>query len=137
MGELKTKPTDESVEAFLEAIPDERKRQDSREIARLMEEISDEPPVLWGSIVGFGSEHYVYASGHSGDWPPIAFAPRKAAITLYLSGSLEERQETLSRLGKHTTGKGCIYIKRLSDVDATVLRELIETAHRERPKNKS
>lgn len=67
MGELKTKPTDESVEAFLEAIPDERKRQDSREITRLMEEISGEPPVLWGSIVGFGSEHYVYASGHSSD----------------------------------------------------------------------
>jgi hypothetical protein len=132
MGELKTKPTDESVEAFLDAIPDDRKRQDSREIARLMEEITGEPPVLWGSIVGFGNEHYVYASGHSGDWPPISFAPRKSAITLYLSGNLDDRREILSRLGKHTTGKGCIYIKRLSDVDPAVLRKLIETASSKR-----
>ncbi|MBX6722385.1 MAG: DUF1801 domain-containing protein [Dactylosporangium sp.] len=130
MSEPKTKPTDRSVEDFFEAIPDERKRQDCRELARLMAEITGEPPVLWGSsIVGFGSEHYVYDSGHAGTWPPVSFAPRKSAIALYLRGSLDDRREQLARLGKHSTGKSCIYIKRLGDVDVSVLRELIETAY--------
>ncbi|MCC6790213.1 MAG: DUF1801 domain-containing protein [Thermomicrobiales bacterium] len=131
MGELKTKPTDASVDAFIDAISDERKRADSRELVRLMSEVTGQPPVMWGSIIGFGSQHYRYASGQSGDWPPVAFAPRKAAISLhlYMNGDLAKRDEILTRLGRHTTGKGCIYIKRLSDVDPAALRELIEWSH--------
>jgi hypothetical protein len=131
MSELKTKPTEESVDAFIDALPDERKRADSRELVRLMSEVTGQPPVMWGSIIGFGTQHYVYESGRSGDWPPVAFSPRKAANSLYLSmnGDLSKREEILSRLGKHTTGKGCIYVKKLSDVDPAVLRELIEWAH--------
>ena len=91
-----------------------------------MERISGEPPTLWGpSIIGFGSAHYVYESGREGDMPRIAFSPRKGALTSYLSCDGEKRADLLARLGKHKTGKGCLYVNKLSDVDAGVLEELI------------
>ena len=129
MAELKTKPTDASVEAFLQGIADERKRQDSFTLLQMMGEVTGAAPRLWGSsIVGFGDYHYAYASGREGDWFVAGFAPRKEALTLYLMGGLEPHAELLARLGKHKVGKGCVYIKRLQDVDTGVLRSLIAAA---------
>ena len=91
-----------------------------------MEEVTGEKAVMWGdSIVGFGTYHYVYASGREGDWPVTGFAPRKQALTLYIMSGFDQYDELLARLGKHSTGKSCLYIKRLSDVDVDVLRELV------------
>ena len=126
MAELKTKPTDVNVEHFLAAVPDERKRQDARVLLTLMQELTGEAPRMWGpSIVGFGSYHYVYESGREGDWMRTGFSPRKTALTLYLMGGVGRYAELLSQLGKHKTGKSCLYIKRLSDVDMDILRQLI------------
>jgi len=127
-----TRPTDADVEAFLASIPDEQRRADARQVCALMQEVTGEPPVLWGSsIVGFGSYHYRYASGHEGDAPLVGFAPRKQQLVLYLIGGFESRhQATLARLGSYTTGKGCLYLKRLADVDQDALRELIDRSVR-------
>jgi hypothetical protein len=126
MAELKTKPNDASVEAFLDAVPDERKRSDSYTILELMKRVTGEEPKLWGgSIVGFGSYHYTYASGHSGDAPISGFSPRKQNLALYIMAGFEQYDELLARLGKHSTGKSCLYIKRLDDVDLAVLEELV------------
>lgn len=126
MAELKTKKTTASVEDFLNAIPDAQRREDCFVLAALMQEATQSPPSMWGeSIVGFGSYHYKYASGREGDWFVVGFAPRKQDLTLYLMGGLEQREALLSRLGKHKTGKGCLYVKRLTDVDMVVLRELV------------
>ena len=122
----KTRPTDTDVVAFLDAVPDERRRADAETVCRLMQEVSGEPPVMWGaSMVGFGSVHLRYATGRELDWPVVAFSPRKAATTVYLMDGFEERADLLARLGRHTIGKSCLYLKRLSDVDLDVLRELI------------
>ena len=122
----KTRPTDIDVVAFLDAVPDERRRADAETVCRLMQEVSGEPPVMWGaSMVGFGSVHLRYATGRELDWPVVAFSPRKAATTVYLMDGFEERADLLARLGRHTIGKSCLYLKRLSDVDLDVLRELI------------
>ncbi|MGH2583789.1 MAG: DUF1801 domain-containing protein, partial [Dehalococcoidia bacterium] len=112
--------------------PDERRRADARQVCALMQEVTGEPPVLWGSsIVGFGSYHCRYASGHEGDAPLVGFAPRTQQLVLYLIGGFEDRhQATLARLGPHTTGKGCLYLKRLVDVDQDALRELIDRSVR-------
>ena len=132
MSELKTKPTETPAAAVIAALPDERRRQDAEAILALMQGVTGQPPVVWGSgIIGFGIQHYAYASGHSGDWPPISFSPRKTAFTIYLIGGLDPHEERLARLGKYTRGKGCLYIKRLSDVDPAVLREIVEAAHQE------
>jgi hypothetical protein len=126
MTELKTKPTDASVEAFLHSVPDQRKRQDSYAILQMMAEVTGESPKLWGSsIVGFGNYHYVYASGREGDWFLAGFSPRKQNLTLYIVDGLEPHAELLARLGKYKTGKGCLYINKLQDVDQEVLRSLI------------
>ncbi len=126
MAAAKTMPTDASVEDYLNSVPDEAKRQDSFALLELMEEVTGEKAVMWGdSIVGFGTYHYVYASGREGDWPVTGFAPRKQALTLYIMAGFDQYDELLSRLGKHRTGKSCLYIKRLSDVDVDVLRELV------------
>jgi hypothetical protein len=131
MSDQKTKPTPVSVEDFLAALPDERKRADSIQICKMMTEITGEPPVIWGpSIVGFGSYHYVYASGHSGDAPLTGFSPRKANLTIYIMGGFDQYESLLSRLGKHSVGKSCLYIKRLDDVDRDVLRDLIDRSYR-------
>ena len=126
MAAAKTVPTDASVEDYLNSVPDEAKRQDSFALLELMEEVTGEKAVMWGdSIVGFGNYHYVYASGREGDWPVTGFAPRKQALTLYIMAGFDQYDELLARLGKHSTGKSCLYIKRLSDVDVDVLRELV------------
>ena len=127
MSDLKTKPTAASVSAFINAIDDERKREDARAVAAMMAEITDAPPKMWGSsIVGFGSYHYRYASGREGDFMETGFSPRKRALTLYIMAGFSDYEGLLARLGKFSTGKSCLYIKRLADVDETVLRELVE-----------
>ena len=128
MGELKTKPTNASVEKFLNQISDEARREDGFQIAKMMEQITGEEPKMWGaSLVGFGSYHYKYASGQEGDWPLTAFSPRKQDLTLYLSlCGYGQYAELMDQLGKHKTGKSCLYIKRLSDVHVPTLKKLIK-----------
>ena len=127
MSALKTKPTAASVSAFINAIDDERKREDARAVAAMMAEVTGASPKMWGSsIVGFGSYHYRYASGREGDFMETGFSPRKRALTLYIMAGFSDYEGLLARLGKFSTGKSCLYIKRLADVDETVLRELIE-----------
>ncbi len=127
MAEAKTQPTQASVAAFLAAIPDAERRKDCRLVAKLMQEATGAKPVLWGtSIVGFGTYRYKYASGREGDWPVTAFSPRKNDLTLYIMPGFEDDAGLLARLGKHKTGKSCLYLKRLSDVDLAVLQVIIE-----------
>lgn len=129
MSENKTRPTNDDVLAFLNAVEPEKKREDSFEILRLMEDVVGEPPVMWGeSIVGFGSYHYKYASGREGDWMLVGFSPRKQAITLYLSYGYENFEDLMGKLGKYKTGKACLYVKKVEDVDMDVLRELVKRA---------
>jgi len=126
MAELKTKPTNASVEKFFNQITDEVRREDCFKVAKMMEEITGEKPKMWGpSIVGFGSYHYKYASGREGDWPIAAFSPRKQDLTIYILPGLAEQAELLQQLGKHRTAKSCLYIKRLSDIDVPTLKKLI------------
>ena len=129
MAENKTKENDASVADFLNAVPDEDKRADAWRVLRLMEEETGEPPRMWGdSIVGFGRYHYKYASGREGDMPLIGFSPRKASLSLYVLTGSDQQEALLARLGKHTIGKSCLYIKRLSDVDEAALRELMRAS---------
>lgn len=126
MAELKTKQTGASVEDFLNTIKDEETRQDCFEIAKMMKQVTRAEPKMWGtSIVGFGSRHLKYASGRELDWMLTGFSPRKANITLYILGGFEKQADLLKKLGKYTTGKGCLYIKKLKDIDAKVLKELV------------
>ena len=126
MAENKTKPTEISVAGFIEAITDETKRADAKALVKLMQSASGEKPKMWGpSIIGFGSVHYKYGSGREGDMPVIAFSPRKAASVLYGAIGFDGAEKLLAKLGKHTTGKGCLYIKKLSDVDQKVLETLV------------
>jgi len=129
-----THPTDASVEAFLAQVPDERRRQDARRLCAMMQEITSEPPAMWGtSIVGFGAYHYRYASGHEGDAPLASFSPRSQHLAIYLIGEFEDRyQSVLARLGPYRAGKGCLYLKRLDGVDVDALRELIDRSVRVR-----
>jgi hypothetical protein len=127
MAELKTKQTEASVEDFLGKIEDEKARKDSEKISKLMHKISSEPPKMWGdSIIGFGNRHIKSASWREVDWLEIGFSPRKQNLTLYLNIGEGWDEDLLPKLGKHKLGKGCLYFKRLSDVDETVLAALIE-----------
>ena len=128
MAELKTKKTEVSVESFLNGVADAQKRADAYQLVELMTEITGETPKMWGpSIVGFGEYHYVYESGHEGDCCLAGFSPRSSALVLYFMAGLEERFPALvKKLGKVKTSKGCLYIKKLADVDLAVLREIIE-----------
>ena len=127
MTEPKTKPTEHSVEDFLNAIPDEQKRADAFAIVKVMKQVTRLEPTMWGgSIVGFGRYHYKYASGHEGDSCLVGFSPRKQNFTLYLMLGLADNSELLDKLGKHKTGKGCLYINKLADVDVPTLKELIK-----------
>ncbi len=127
MAELKTKPTEENVESFLNGISDEKKRQDSLVILELFKKITQKEPRMWGSsIVGFGHYHYHYDSGREGDWFVTGFSPRKDAITLYLVYGLERFDDLMSKLGKYKTGKACLYIKKVEDINLDVLSELIK-----------
>jgi hypothetical protein len=124
MAENKTTRTDDSVEDFLASVPEPR-QSDAREVAALLTEVTGLPAALWGpSIVGYGQRHLVYESGRELDWFEIGFSPRKASTTLYLTEGFDGYDELLGRLGKHTSGKSCLYIKRLDDVDRDVLKEL-------------
>lgn len=129
MVESKTKPNEVSVTGFLEAVGDEGRRADAKALLKLMQNATKEKPKMWGpAIVGFGSYHYKYESGREGDAPLVGFSPRKAALVLYGLGSLsalDPADPLRTRLGKHTTGKGCVYIKKLADVDAKVLESVI------------
>ncbi|MDX1934880.1 MAG: DUF1801 domain-containing protein [Capsulimonadales bacterium] len=126
MAETKTKPTEHSVDEFLAAITDESRRRDAETIVELLRDRTGEPPVLWGSnLIGFGAYRYRYASGHSGETFLAGFAPRENRLTLYLGGSLEDQGDLLARLGRHRRGKSCLHLRRLSDVDRSVLLELI------------
>ena len=126
--------TDASPERFLAGVPDEQRRGDARQLCTLMQEITGEPPAVWGtSIIGFGTYHYRYASGHEGDAPLAGFAPRRQHLVIYLVGEFENRhQSVLARLGPYQSGKGCLYIRRLDDVDHGALRELIDRSVRVR-----
>jgi hypothetical protein len=126
MAEIKTKATTASVEAFLQGIKDEKKREDCYQILKIMKKATKAKPKMWGtSIIGFGDFHYVYASGREGDWFVTGFSPRAQNLTLYAAGGFD--QQLLKKLGKHKTGKGCLYINKLEDVDPKVLSELIAT----------
>lgn len=128
-AELKTKVNDASVTKFINSVDDEQKRNDSFEILKLMKQITKEEPKMWGSsIVGFGSYHYKGKSGREGEWMLTGFSPRKQNLTLYLMGGFDAQAALLEKLGKFTTGSGCLYIKRLDDVDKKVLKELVQAS---------
>ncbi len=131
MAELKTKKNELSVEDFINAVDHEGKRKDAFEILEMMKEITGVEPRMWGtSIIGFGDLHYKYASGREGDWFKCGFSPRKAKISMYISGcDVSMHEERLNRLGKHKTGKGCLYINKLADVDIEVLKEMIKDGY--------
>jgi len=126
MAELKTKPTDQDVEIFLNSIADEKKRKDSFTVLALMKDVTKLEPVMWGdSIIGFGTYHYRYESGREGDMPLTGFSPRKQSLTLYIMSGFDRYDALLEKLGKHTTGKSCLYVKRLDDIDLPTLKELV------------
>ena len=123
----KTKPTEQSVNAFLDQLPDPQQRADAHALVKLFQSATGEKPKMWGpSIVGFGSYRYKYASGREGDWPVACFSPRKQDLTLYLMIDFAKYDELMSKLGKHRKGKCCLYIKRLSDIHMPTLKKLIK-----------
>ncbi|WP_375597413.1 DUF1801 domain-containing protein [Devosia sp. Naph2] len=131
MPEQKTKPHTGDVAEFLAQVESDQKRADSHVLVELMSEVTGEPPVLWGTMVGFGQYHYRYPTGHEGDAFLVGFAPRKAAFSIYLMGTYfpeenERRAALLAKLGKHRMGKACLYVNKLSDIDLDVLRKLAE-----------
>jgi len=129
MAELKTKRTHSSVTAFLDQVSDESRRKDSQTLVRMMKKATKAEPKMWGtSIVGFGDYRYKYASGRENDWFLVGFSPRKQDLTLYIMAGFDKHDALLSKLGKYKTGKSCLYIKRLSDVDTSVLQDLIATS---------
>ncbi len=126
VAELKTKVNKGSVDKFIKSITDERVQKDSFKLIEVMQQATRSEPKMWGaSIIGFGSYHYKYASGREGDWFLTGFSPRKQNLTLYIMSGFDEYDVLLKKLGKHTTGKSCLYIKRLADVDMKALRELV------------
>lgn len=126
MSELKTKANAASVSAFLEAIPDEQRRRDAKAVAAMMASVTKMAPKMWGtSVVGYGTQHYRYASGREGDWFRTGFSPRKGSLTIYLTSGFERHRALMARLGKYTTGVSCLYLKRLADVDQQVLKQLV------------
>jgi hypothetical protein len=135
VAEPKTKPTDVKVADFLASIADEQKRADAQVIVNLMRDVTKVEPQMWGpSMIGFGCFHYVSDSGREGDWPITAMSPRARNLTVYIMPGFEDYAELLDRLGKHKTGKSCLYINKLADVDLKVLRTLVKksVAHMKR-----
>jgi hypothetical protein len=127
MAELKTKRNEGNVKAFLDSVPDEKKREDSYTILKLMKQVTGTEPEMWGeSIIGFGNYRYKYESGREGDWFLTGFSPRKQNLTLYIMSGFDEYNQLLGQLGKHTTGKACLYIKKIDDVNMAVLKELVK-----------
>lgn len=132
MAEMKTRPTRSSVTAFLNGIEDEQRRKDCGTVARIMKRVTKATPRMWGSsIVGFGQYHYKYASGREGDWFVTGFSPRKGDLTVYITSGFEGHQDLMRRLGKHRTGRSCLYINKLADIDLDVLTALIEKSVRQ------
>lgn len=126
MATNKTTETAKSVTAFINAVKDEIKRKDSFQLIEIMSGITGFEPKMWGpAIVGFGTYHYTYDSGREGDMPIVCFSPRANALVLYLGSGFDKREEFLKQLGKHTTGKGCLYIKKLDDISLAVLKKMI------------
>ena len=134
MAENKTQATEASVEAFLATVEPEQRREDGRLVAAMMARITGEPATMWGpSIIGFGTHHYRYESGREGDICRIGFSPRKAQLVFYVGAGSGRLDPLLAKLGKHSTGKGCLYIKRLADVDQAMLEALIAKAWADEP----
>jgi hypothetical protein len=126
MAELKTKPTQQSVTDYLDAIPDEKRRRECYTVLELMKKVAQEEPRMWGdSMVGFGSYHYKYASGHEGDAFLTGFASRKNALTVYILAGFEGYSELMAKLGTYKTGRSCLYIKKLEDIDLAILEKLV------------
>jgi uncharacterized protein YdhG (YjbR/CyaY superfamily) len=135
MAEIKTKKNDGDVMAFINALPEERKRADALAVIEMMRKATGHEPVMWGTaIVGFDQYHYKYDSGHEADMCLIGFSPRKQNLTLYITQDFDKYEALLSKLGKHKTSKACIYINKLSDVDTTVLQKLISAAYKDEKK---
>lgn len=131
MAELKTRPTNKSVKDFIDGIADDTRRRDCRTIMRIMKKVTKARPKMWGSnIVGYGRYHFKYASGREGEWFAAGFSPRVQSLTLYIMSGFRQYASLMKKLGKHTTGKSCLYIKRLDDIDLDVLEELIERSVR-------
>lgn len=129
MAELKTKKSNASVNSFLSKVKNNQRREDSFKVLEMMKEITGEEPKMWGpSIVGFGSYHYKYDSGREGDWMIIGFSPRAQSLTLYIMSGFKKYDELMSKLGKHKTGKSCLYISKLEDVDTATLKRLIKSS---------
>lgn len=127
MATLKTQPTENDVEEFLNAIDDKQKRDDSFKILDIMKSVTSEEPKMWGSsIIGFGQYHYQYESGREGDWFLTGFSPRKQNFSLYIMAGFDNYDHLMSRLGKYKTGKSCLYIKRLEQIDLDILKQLIK-----------
>ena len=127
MAELKTQKNDGNIEIFLNSVTHDKRRADAFQVLELMKEVTGEAPKMWGdSIVGFGSYHYTYASGREGDWFLAGFSPRKQNLTLYIMSGFDEYDDLMARLGKFKTGKSCLYINKLEDVDQDVLKELVK-----------
>lgn len=127
MAQLKTRPNDKNVVEFLNAVENETKRKDSFTILDLMQQVTGSDPIMWGdSIIGFGTYHYKYASGREADWFLTGFSPRVQNLTLYIMSGFDEYDDLLGKLGKHSTGKSCLYVKRLENIDLEVLKEMVE-----------
>jgi hypothetical protein len=130
MSENKTRPNDQNVIDFLTSVDHQTRREDAFTVLKMMEEITGEDAVMWGSsIVGFGSSHYKYESGREGDMPLIGFSPRKQSMTLYIMSGFDNEEELLASLGKHKIGKACLYVNKLADVDEGVLRQMIKRSY--------
>lgn len=126
MAELKTRKTEASVDDFIAAVEDEQRRKDCKAVMAIMKRVTKSSPKMWGAnIVGYGSYHYKYASGQEGDWPLVGLSPRKQNLTLYIMAGFDDYPELMAKLGKYKTGKSCLYLKRLADVDTAVLEKLV------------
>jgi hypothetical protein len=132
VAELKTKPNDASVEAFLASIEDAEKQKDARALLRLMQRAAGQKPKMWGTnMVGFGHYHYRYASGREGDWFVTGFSPRAQNLTIYIMAGFAKLKTKLAKLGKHGTGSSCLYVRRLADIDVDVLASILAQAVKE------
>lgn len=127
MAENKTQPTDQSVKIFIDSLDDQQKISDSYSILELMKDVTGCEPKMWGpSIIGFDQYHYKYESGREGDWMKVGFSPRKRELSIYVMSGFKKHDELMKKLGKYRTGKSCLYVKKLDDIDMNVLRELVE-----------
>lgn len=127
MSENKTRPTDQSVKTFIDSLDDQQKIAACHTLIELMKDVTGCKPKMWGpSIIGFDEYHYIYESGREGDWMKVGFSPRKREFSLYIMSGFKRHDELMKKLGKYRTGKSCLYVKKLDDIDIEVLRELVE-----------